>query len=94
MKRKDPVFHGEIILDSRVNVHQVSLDPVNQPIREDALRKRLTRDSPFTRTEPQEETLFQQETLSNAFREEYDHHRYGGRASLQPELCQDEPRHE
>lgn len=44
-KRKDPVFHGEIVLDSQVNVHHVSLDPINQQVRDDALRKRIERNS-------------------------------------------------
>ncbi len=43
LKRKDPKHHGEIILDSRVNLHHVSLDPIDQPVREDALRKRTER---------------------------------------------------
>ena len=43
LKRKDPKHHGEITLDSRVNLHHVSLDPINQPVREDALRKRKER---------------------------------------------------
>ncbi len=43
LKRKDPQHHGEITLDSRVNLHHVSLDPVDQPVREDALRKRKER---------------------------------------------------
>lgn len=43
LKRKEPEFYGEIRLDSEVNIHKVSLDPIDEPVRSDALRKRNLR---------------------------------------------------
>jgi hypothetical protein len=43
LKRKDPLYYGEIQFESNVNLHTVSLDPIDEPVRPDALRKRISR---------------------------------------------------
>jgi hypothetical protein len=43
VKRKDPEHLGEIVLNSAMNVHAISIEKVGEDVRTDALRKRQQR---------------------------------------------------